>query len=104
MKICICSRPFYPDIGGLEEIAKILAFQFALAGHSVEVVTDTPCIEEKQIAFPFRVTRTASTVERLRAFRRSDVVLFMNISLPALALGLLSRSVIVLSHHGIYRA
>ena len=28
MKICIFSRPFHPAVGGVEQIAKTLAFEF----------------------------------------------------------------------------
>lgn len=104
MKICIFSRPFYPDVGGLEAIAMILACEFASAGHSVEVVTDTLSGTGADFSLPFRVTRTSSFAGRLRAFAGSDIVLFMNISLQALPVALFSRRLIVLSHHGIYRS
>ena len=83
MKICIFSRAFYPAIGGLERIAQILATQIAGLGHKVEVVTDTPGISgisDKQ--FPFKITRTSKHPERVQAFKSSQVVLMMNISLP----------------------
>ena len=104
MKICIFSRPFYPAVGGLEQIAKILAFEFSVAGFDVEVVTDTKNGGHDDIHFPFKITRTSSMKERYRSFRRSDVVLFMNFSFAGVPVALLALTPIVLSHHGIYNA
>lgn len=102
MKICIFSRPFYPAVGGLEEIAKTLACEFSSANCDVEVVTDTRDDNQKE-KFPFKIKRTSSFRERYLAFRRSDVVLFMNFTFAGVPLALLARRPIVLSHHVIYR-
>lgn len=69
----------------------------------VEVVTASPALSfEDDSRFPFNITRTSDFWQWYRAFRRADVVLFMNISLHALPAALLARRPIVLSHHGVY--
>jgi glycosyltransferase involved in cell wall biosynthesis len=103
MKICIFSRPFHPAIGGLEQIAKTIAIQFTNINCTVEVVTDTPNDSNDDIQFPFVITRTSSFRLRYAAFKRSDVVLFMNFTFAGVPVALLSGTPIVLSHHGIYR-
>jgi glycogen synthase len=104
MKICIFSRPFHPAVGGLEQIAEILAYEFAAANLSVEVVTDTENLSSDDSEFPFKITRTSSFKERYSSFKRSDVVLFMNFSFAGVPIAMLALKPIVLSHHGIYRA
>lgn len=105
MRLCIFSLPFHPNIGGLERIALLVAQGAANAGVAVEVVTVSKAISPADDSgFPFKITRTTSFKERLKAFRRADVILFMNISLYALPIAWFSRRPIVLSHHGIYHA
>ena len=104
MNIVIFSRPFYPAIGGLERIAQILATEFAIAGQSVEVVTDEAGISaEDDGRFPFRITRVRHFNERVRCFRQADVVLFMGMSLHGVLAAQFSGRPIMLSHHGVYR-
>lgn len=105
MNICIFSRPFHPSIGGVERVAKMLAFEATRLGHSVEVVTDTGAESVgREASFPFRITRTSADAKRWRAFRRADAVLFMNVSLRGLLIGLAAGTPIVLSHHSCYEA
>ena len=103
MRICIFSRPFHPAVGGIEQIAKTLAFEFSSASCDVEVVTDTKEYEHESDKFQFKITRTSSYFERYAAFRRADVVLFMNFTFAGVPIALLARRPIVLSHHGIYK-
>lgn len=101
--ICIFSRAFYPAVGGLERIAQILAAQSAGFGHKVEVVTDTPGISDvDDQQFPFKITRTHELLCRVKAFRRADAVLFMNVSLYGMLAAIVARTPIIFSHHGIY--
>lgn len=104
MKICIFSRPFYPAVGGLEQIAKTLAYEFSSFGFDVEVVTDTQKSESNTDNFPFKITRTSSFKERYKCFKRADVILFMNFTYAGIPAALMSRTPIVLSHHGIYNS
>jgi len=102
MKICIFSRPFHPAVGGLEQIAKTLAIEFVSLGCHVEVVTDTESRDQKDDDFPFKITRTILFKERYFAFRRADIVLFMNFTYAGIPAALLSRRFIALSHHSNY--
>lgn len=102
MKICIFSRPFYPAVGGLEQMAKILAYEFAALNCNVEVVTDTLGIGDDN-KFPFNITRTSSFKKRYVAFKHADIVLFMNFTFSGVPVAMLARTPIVLSHHGVYR-
>lgn len=104
MRICIFSRPFFPAVGGLEQIAKTLAFEFSALNCDVEVVTDTTTGSEEGGTFPFKITRTSLLKERYAAFRRSDVILFMNFTFAGVPVAMLARRPIVLSHHGIYNS
>ncbi|WP_082158089.1 glycosyltransferase family 4 protein [Pseudomonas helleri] len=101
-KICIFSRPFHPAVGGLEQIAKTLANEFSILGFDVEVVTDTKESKNETNDFPFKITRTSSFKKRYDSFKYADVILFMNFTFAGVPAALLSRSPIVLSHHGIY--
>lgn len=104
MHICIFSRTFYPAVGGLERIAYILAYQAALAGQKVMVVTDTPGISDvNDQQFPFEIIRTSNFQDRVWAFRRADFVLFMNVSLHGMLAAIAAGIPVVFSHHGIYR-
>lgn len=103
MKVCIYSKPFYPAIGGLEQIAKILALEFQAMRVATEVVTDTKN-QELEENFSFEITRTTSFFQRYKAFRRSDVVLFMNFTFSGVPIALLARRPLIISNHGIYRA
>jgi len=104
MKICIFSRPFYPAVGGLEAIAETLAVEFSLIGCDVEVVTDTKVSNKQNKQFPFKIRRTSSIKERYTAFKKADVILFMNFTFAGVPIALLSLRPIVLSHHGIYQS
>ena len=103
-RICIFSRAFYPALGGLERIAQILAAQATRLGHKVEVVTDTLGISDvDDRSFPFKVTRTHEQQIRVQAFKRADVVLFMNVSLHGMRAAVGAGTPVIFSHHGIYR-
>ncbi len=104
MKICIFSKPFHPAIGGLEQIAKTLAFEFAYAQCDVEVVTNMKAPLHEDNRFPFIITRTSKFKDRYAAFKRSDVVLFMNFTFSGVPIAILANRPIVLSHHGIYNS
>ncbi len=103
MKICIFSLPFHPAVGGLEQIAKTLAYKFASANCDVEVVTDTESFGQEDNQFPFKITRTSLFKVRYAAFKHADVVLFMNFTFAGVPAAILARRPIVLSHHGVYR-
>jgi glycogen synthase len=100
MKVVIHSPAFPPQIGGLEEIARICAAGLTELGHQVTVLCEsanTPPME-----FPFRVLREASWRERLAATAACDVFLMFNMSLKGLPLPLLCRKPLVICHQGWY--
>ncbi|MCB1209724.1 MAG: glycosyltransferase family 4 protein [Verrucomicrobiales bacterium] len=100
MKIAINSPAFPPQIGGLEEVARICAEEFTRKGHDVTVITEAQ--NEPHVEFPFSVHRKATLRERLQTFQSADVVLMFNFSMKALPLVLLSKTPLVISHQGWY--
>jgi glycogen(starch) synthase len=95
MNVCIFSRTYYPALGGIERMARVLAREFSDAGNNVEVVTDTSSDGRSDVA---PVTRTRRPHARYRAFARADVVLSMNMSLHCLPPAWLAQTPIVVSH------
>lgn len=102
MKIVIHSPAFAPQIGGLEEIARLCASEFTRQGHAVTVICETP--NEPLAEFPFAVLRKASWREKCRVTRECDVFLMFNMSLKGLPLPLLFGRPLVISHQGWYGA
>ncbi len=100
MKVIIYSPAFAPQIGGLEEIARICAAGLTELGHQVTVICETD--DEPHVEFPFRVLRRASWLERLRVVRACDVFLMFNMSLKGLPLALLYQKPLVICHQGWY--
>lgn len=82
MNILIYSRPFYPDIGGIETLVNILANEFTRLGHDVTIVTQTPAKDADD--FPFAVVRRPGPMEFLELVRSCDVYFQPNISLRGL--------------------
>jgi glycosyltransferase involved in cell wall biosynthesis len=97
MKILISSHFFYPSVGGIEEVSRILAQEFVRAGHEVKVVTQTS--ENDATAFPFAVHRRPGPLELLRLVEWCDVFLHSNISLQTAWPLLLRRRPWVVAHH-----
>ena len=54
MRLLIHSR-FYPNVGGIETVASILAHEWTAAGVDVSVITDVPACPEEKKVFPFPV-------------------------------------------------
>ena len=79
MKILISSYPFYPSIGGIEEVTALLADQFVARGHAVKIVTMTPSTTRDN--FPFDIVRQPTARELVRAIKWCDVYLQSQISL-----------------------
>src|SRR5262249_7516374 len=90
-------------IGGLERIAELVARYIAEQGYPVEVVTDVAAEPGNDVGLPYVVTRTTSLRDRIRSIARSDVVLFMNISLVGIIPTLLLGKRIVASHNSAYQ-
>ena len=100
MKVLIHSPAFPPQIGGLEEIARICAAGLSELGHQVTVLCDTP--NEPQVECRFEVLRQASWRNRLAATASCDVFLMFNLSLKGLILPLICGKPLVVCHQGWY--
>lgn len=99
MKILLASHFFYPAIGGLETVGRILAEQFTARGHEVRVVTTTPARSSADDeGLPYPIYRNPGALEMLRLMRWSDLYFQNNISVRTLWPLLLVRRPWVVSH------
>ena len=99
MKILVATYRFYPDVGGLETVARVLADEFLNLGHEVILITDTaatPETDDRQFAFP--VGRRPGLKKMLQLLRWCDVYFQNNVSLRNLWPFLLMRRPWVVSH------
>ncbi len=94
------SGPYWPLLGGVETLARLLAEEFAALGHTTAVITDTPASSEDKSGV--MVIRQASLRRRLAALRDADVVLMFGLGLRFLPLPILQRRPTVICHHGMY--
>jgi glycosyltransferase involved in cell wall biosynthesis len=72
--VLLYSKPFFPDMGGLESVSLTLAEQIVAAGHECTVLTETVASPERERAFPFAVARAPSPLQRLQLARSADIV------------------------------
>ena len=100
MKILMYS-PFYPSLGGLENVISILAHQFVRNGHQVKLVSPTPAIEEK--SFPFEVIRQPLPPKFLQLTSWCDIFFQGNISLKGIWPLLLQHKPLVVTHQSWYQ-
>lgn len=100
MNIALQSLAYWPQPGGIETVARLLAEEFSGLGHAVTVLTDTPAGDEGRS--PVRVARRAPVSRQLAILRDADVVLMFGTSLKFLPLPILARCPTVVSHHGWY--
>jgi glycosyltransferase involved in cell wall biosynthesis len=101
LKLLLHTR-FYPNVGGVETVALLLASEWTTAGESVTVVTDVRPDAVTTAGFPFPVRYRPHAGEWIRLLRSHDVFIHFNISLRALwPLALVPRPFIAV-HHGFY--
>ena len=99
LKILLSTHYFYPNIGGLETVARVLAEQFLALGHEVRLATGSAARSgESDAQFPFPVYRQPSAGEMLRQMRWCDLYFQNNVSLRTLWPLLLVRRPWVVSH------
>ena len=100
LKILLATHFFYPNIGGLETVARVLAEEFLARGHEVRLVTGSAARPGENDAhmFPFPVCREPGAGELLRLMRWCNVFFQNNISLRTLWPLLLVRRPWVVSH------
>ena len=101
MRILLHTR-FYPNIGGIETVACLLAHEWHRAGASITVVSDVRCAPAQRNDFPFAVYYRPNPVKWLRLLHRSDVFVHMNISLKAFWPWLVLRHPFVAVNHAYY--
>lgn len=97
MDILLTSYFFYPEVGGIQTIARILAEQFVARGHRVTVATTSRGDDPPNC--PYTVLRRPSPAKLFRAVRECDVVLQANVSLNLAWPLLFLRRPWVISHH-----
>lgn len=98
MKILIYSQVFAPKIGGMEEVARLLADAFVAAGHATTVVTMTEDPESTVPPSAFSIVRKPSQSVLRTLGHQADACLLMGPSLNAGLLVLSTGSPIVISH------
>jgi glycosyltransferase involved in cell wall biosynthesis len=100
VRIALFSKPFLPQVGGIETSSAMLADIWAGAGHAVEVVTASTSREPPVADRRYRVTRVWSPPELYAAARRADRVVCNGYSrVGVVAANLAGRQPIVL-HQG----
>jgi glycosyltransferase involved in cell wall biosynthesis len=94
LNILISSHAFAPSVGGIETVSAILAREWTRAGHTVEIVTQTPGEPEWE---GVSVCRCLSAYQLRRKVRTADLYLQNNISLRSLwpALGCGTRTAVL---------
>lgn len=100
MKILLLSRFFYPNLGGSETNAEILAREFVNLGHEVTLVTHTSEVLKDTGAriFPFQVIRRPSAARLVWLMQWCDVCLQNGIMLKQAWAILLTRTPWVIRH------
>src|SRR5216684_4391381 len=101
MNLLIHGR-FYPSIGGIETVLRLLATEWRRAGENVVVVSDVFHGGQSPELFPFAVHYRPGPLRWLRLMRWADVFVHMNVSLKALWPWVLVRRPFVAVHHGFY--
>lgn len=72
LKILFFSHKFYPDIGGIETNAEILAIAFSNAGHNVCLVTWTEAVGTTK--FLFKVVRNPGFIELFKLHKWANII------------------------------
>jgi glycogen(starch) synthase len=102
MKLLVHTR-FHPNIGGVETVARLLAYQWHEAGVQLTIATDVRrAPDDSDSQFPFPVVRRPSPLRLLRLVAECDVYLQNNLSLKTLWPAFLFRKRFVACHHAFY--
>jgi glycosyltransferase involved in cell wall biosynthesis len=103
MKLLVHGR-FYPSVGGIETVLRLLAAEWQRSGEDVVIASDVVCKRPEPERFPFRVYYQPTGRQWLRLICWADVFVHMNLSLKALWPWLLMPKPLILVHHGFYYA
>lgn len=79
LRILFLSHRFYPDIGGIETIAEILAQSFVSEGNEVKIATWSADPSNKKFDYP--VYRNPGLLQLIRLHKWADVVFENNVCL-----------------------
>lgn len=101
MRILLHTR-FYPNLGGIETLAALLAREWHRWGEEVTVVSDVAGTAEDARRFAFPVVYRPGFGQWRRLMRWADVFVHMNVSLRAYWPRWLARRPFVAVHHGHY--
>ena len=101
MRILLATHCFFPSIGGLETVARVLADEFTALGHKVVVVTQSArpggeALDKKE--FPYGVVRRPNPLLLMRFVLWSEVYFQNNISLRTIWPLLLANRPWIVSH------
>jgi len=114
MNILLTSHRFFPDIGGTETVAELLAEEFSKAGHTTVVVTQTLGARREAVskestlpleiggsagASPYQIVRRPNLRTLLQLYRWSDVVLQNQIGLRTAWPLIFVRRPWLIAHH-----
>ena len=97
MKILLSSHFFHPSVGGIEEVSRVLAQEFVVAGHEIRIVTSTAGEDGER--FPYEVYRRPNPAQLMRLVTWCDVYFHNNISLQTAWPLLLVNRPWVVAHH-----
>lgn len=96
MRILFSSYLFDPSVGGIETVSKILAHEFAKAGHDVHVITQSR--GGAVTGANYKLTRRPSLAVTFRLLQWCEIFFQNNISLRSLIPALLSRRPTLVVH------
>jgi glycosyltransferase involved in cell wall biosynthesis len=98
MKILLYTHTFYPNIGGVEDLAHVLAQGWTKAGHQVTVVTPTTCNQERSV--DYSIARNPSPLALWQLVARNDVVHANGTTMRLFPIAKLLGKPFSWSHHG----
>jgi len=99
-RILVYSAAFFPNVGGLEMMAFLIARELSRLGHDVKLLTTTK--SQQRDEYPFAVFRAPSSLALISAVQWSEVVLQFNVNLKAIWTWALVARPLVISHQSLY--
>jgi glycosyltransferase involved in cell wall biosynthesis len=102
MRILIFTPAFLPMIGGLENMAYMLANEWSQTGNEITVITKALQVNFEDEKEPFKIIRNPSHSTYWRIYLENDVIFFLNISLNGIWPALLRPKPTFISHQITY--
>lgn len=97
MRIAVYTNIFPPNNGGSGLVARLLAAEYARAGHMVTVLTETE--GDNSACFPFRLIRRPSLRALIESLRLAEVVQIHGPSAKSVFASRISARPTLLTHH-----